>query len=306
MSGARKIKRILKSKATIEGAGVRLKRAFGFDQVPQLDPFLLLDDFHSKNPDDYIAGFPWHPHRGIETITYMIHGEVEHGDSMGNKGLIRAGDIQWMTAGSGIIHQEMPKGEKGGLMWGFQLWANLPASHKMMDPRYRGINSDQVAVTTLEGGAEVKIICGEVNGVKGPVSGIVTDPEYLDVSVPANSKFLYTVKDDHTAFAYVIDGKAYFDEERDPYALEIEGVNYFDLKRDCLIGRESVILFDEGDQLTITTSDEPVRFLLVSGKPIGEPVAWYGPIVMNTQDELRVAFEEYHNGTFIKHGRPTV
>jgi redox-sensitive bicupin YhaK (pirin superfamily) len=306
MNGVRKIKRILRSKATIEGAGVRLKRAFGFNQVPELDPFLLLDDFHSNNPDDYIAGFPWHPHRGIETITYMLHGEVEHGDSMGNKGLIRAGDIQWMTAGSGIIHQEMPKGEKDGLMWGFQLWANLPASHKMMDPRYREIKSDQVQVTTLEGGAEVRIICGEVNGVKGPVRDIITDPEYLDVTVPANSKLLHTVKSDHTAFAYVIDGKAYFDQERDPYAFEIEGVNYFDYKRDCLISRESVIVFDEGNQLIITTSDDPVRFLLISGKPIHEPVAWYGPIVMNTQDELRVAFEEYRNGTFIKHRRPAI
>ena len=304
MGGVRKIKRILKSRATIEGAGVRLKRAFTFHQAPELDPFLLLDDFHSNNPADYIEGFPWHPHRGIETITYVLRGEVEHGDSMGNKGVIRSGDVQWMTAGSGIIHQEMPQGEKDGSMSGFQLWANLPASHKMMDPRYREIASNQITTTIVDGGAEVRIISGEVNGIKGPVRDIVTDPEYLDVTIPNNSKFMHTVKTDHTVFAYVIEGRAYFDQERDSYAYEIEGINYFDFKRDCLIGPENVIIFDEGDQLAFTTVDEAVRFLLISGKPIHEPVAWYGPIVMNTQDELRVAFEEYRNGTFIKHKSP--
>jgi len=304
MSGVKKIKRILKSRATVEGAGVRLKRAFTFYQAPELDPFLLLDDFHSNNPADYIEGFPWHPHRGIETITYVLRGEVEHGDSMGNKGVIRSGDVQWMTAGSGIIHQEMPQGEKDGSMSGFQLWANLPASHKMMDPRYREIASNQITTVIVDGGAEVRIISGEVNGIKGPVRDIITDPEYLDVTIPNNSKFTHTVKTGHVVFAYVIEGRAYFDQERDPYAYEIEGINYFDFKRDCLIGPENVIIFDEGDQLAFTSVDEAVRFLLISGKPIHEPVAWYGPIVMNTQDELRVAFEEYRNGTFIKHKSP--
>ncbi|MBP1714150.1 MAG: Pirin domain protein [Deltaproteobacteria bacterium] len=255
MAKVRKIKKVFKSKPTIEGAGVHLKRAFGNQHVPMLDPFLLLDDFHSDNPAHYLKGFPWHPHRGIETITYVLHGKVEHGDSMGNKGIIQPGDVQWMTAGSGIIHQEMPKGEKDGLMWGFQLWANLPAANKMMDPRYQEIKSRQIPEVSLDGGVQIKIICGEV----------------------------------------------YFDRERDTYAYEVEGENYFDFKRECLFGAENLILFEDGDEMAVTTQDEPVRFLLISGKPIREPVAWYGPIVMNTQAELRVAFEEYERGTFVKH-----
>jgi redox-sensitive bicupin YhaK (pirin superfamily) len=301
MSSVRRIRRILRSKATVEGAGVRLKRAFGFHQVPQLDPFLLLDDFHSDKPDDYIKGFPWHPHRGIETITYMLYGEVEHGDSMGNRGTIRSGDVQWMTAGSGIIHQEMPKGQEGGVMWGFQLWANLPASHKMMDPRYREVKSSQIPEVKLEGGVEVKVICGKVNGVEGPVRDIVTDPEYLDVKIPSGSSFQHAVMSGNTVFVYVIEGRGYFDQGRDSYAYDVEGANYFDFERDCLIGPESVVMFDDADQLSFTTSNESVRFLLVSGRPIREPVAWQGPIVMNTQEELRLAFEEYREGTFIKH-----
>jgi len=292
---------VLRSKATVEGAGVRLKRAFGFYQVPQLDPFLLLDDFHSDNPEDYLSGFPWHPHRGIETVSYVLHGVLEHGDSIGNAGAIQSGDVQWMTAGSGIIHQEMPKGGKDGLMWGFQLWANLPASHKMMNPRYQEVKSEQIPRTTRDDGINMRIICGEVNGVKGPVRDIITEPEFLDVELPANSRFLHTVKRGNTVFAYVIQGKGYFDEGRNSYAYEVEGANYFDLKRECLIGPESVVLYDDGDQLAISTASEPVRFLLVSGKPLHEPVAWYGPIVMNTQDELRIAFEEYQKGTFIKY-----
>jgi redox-sensitive bicupin YhaK (pirin superfamily) len=303
MRGIRKIKKVLKSKPTIEGAGVHLKRAFGFYQAPMPDPFLLLDDFHSNNPADYIKGFPWHPHRGIETITYVLHGRVEHGDSMGNKGVIRSGDVQWMTAGSGIIHQEMPKGDQNELMWGFQLWANLPASHKMMEPRYRDVESSQIPEITLDEGVKAKIISGEVKGVKGPVQDIVIDPEYLDMTVPPGSRFMYPVKQGHTVFAYVIGGKGYFDQNRNSYAYEAEGANYFDLKKDCRMGPEAFILYDDGDALEITTEDEPLRFLLVSGKPIREPVAWYGPIVMNTQEELRTAFEEYENGTFIKHKR---
>ena len=300
MSNIRRVKKVLKSTPTMEGAGVQLKRAFGFHQVPLLDPFLLLDDFHSDNPDDYISVFPWHPHRGIETITYMLHGEVEHGDSMGNKGVIYSGDVQWMTAGSGIIHQEMPEGQKDGLMWGFQLWANLPASHKMMDPRYRDVKSSQIPKITVDAGAQVRIICGEVNGVRGPVQDIVTDPEYLDITIPSKSNFRHTVKRGHTVFAYVIEGAGYFDQGHDSYAFQIVGANYFDFKRDYLFGPENLIIFDDGDEAVVTTEDKSVRFLLISGKPIGEPVAWYGPIVMNTQEELRIAFQEYQNGTFIK------
>ncbi len=301
MRKIRKIKKILKSKPTVEGAGVHLKRVFGYYQVPLFDPFLLLDDFHSNHPDDYIKGFPWHPHRGIETITYVLYGKVEHGDSMGNKGIISSGDVQWMTAGSGIIHQEMPKGQKDGLMWGFQLWANLPASHKMMDPRYRDVKSNQIPEVTLDHEVKVKIIGGEVKGVRGPAQDIVIDPEYLDITVPSKSNFVHPVKKGYTVFAYVIEGKGYFDPGRNSYAYEVEGANYFDFKRDCFMAPETLILFDEGDELAISTEEKAVRFLLVSGKPIGEPVAWYGPIVMNTQEELRIAFEEYQNGTFIKH-----
>jgi redox-sensitive bicupin YhaK (pirin superfamily) len=299
---ARRIQKVWKSKPTIEGAGVHLKRAFGYHQVPQFDPFLLLDDFHSDNPGHYLAGFPWHPHRGIETITYVRHGKVEHGDSMGNAGTISPGDVQWMTAGSGIIHQEMPKGGKDNLLWGFQLWANLPAKDKMMDPRYRGVTRGEIPEVKQASGASVKIICGTVEGVSGPVRDIVTDPEYLDVSVPAHTTFTHPISPGHTAFVYVIEGSAYFDEERNPYAHEVIGINYFDFKRDCRFGAESLILYErKGDTVAITTEESPARFLLVSGNPIGEPVAWYGPIVMNTQEELQIAFEEFEKGTFIKH-----
>ncbi|NWF56599.1 MAG: pirin family protein [Syntrophaceae bacterium] len=302
MGKIRKIEKIWKSRPTIEGAGVHLKRAFGFQEVPRLDPFLLLDDFRSKNPKEYLAGFPWHPHRGIETITYVLDGKVEHGDSMGNKGIISSGDVQWMTAGRGIIHQEMPKGTSSGLMGGFQLWANLPASQKMMDPRYREVKHSQIPEVSLDSGTEVKIICGKVNRVSGPVKDIVTDPEYLDVTVPAKTSFTHPVKTGHTAFAYVIEGKGYFDQERNSFKHEMMGRNYFDFQRECLLGEETLALYERsGDQILVTTEDSPVRFLLVSGKPIEEPVAWYGPIVMNTQEELRIAFDEYQKGTFIKH-----
>jgi redox-sensitive bicupin YhaK (pirin superfamily) len=283
MMNMRSIRKILKSQPTIEGAGVHLKRAFGYQQLPELDPFLLLDDFHSSNPDDYIRGFPWHPHRGIETITYVLYGKVEHGDSMGNKGIIFSGDIQWMTAGSGIIHQEMPKGQEDGLMWGFQLWANLPASHKMMDPRYRDIKSQQVPEIVLDGGVKVKVICGEIEGTIGPVQDIVIDPEYLDITVPPKSRFKHPVKRGHKAFAYVMEGEGYYDEDRDE-----------------MVPPENLVIFDDGDGVVISAEDAVMRALFVSGKPIGEPVAWHGPIVMNTQEELRIAFEEYEKGTFIK------
>jgi redox-sensitive bicupin YhaK (pirin superfamily) len=281
MPQSRKILDILKSRPTIEGAGVRLKRAFA--EPTLLDPFLLLDDFHSDNPNDYIAGFPWHPHRGIETITYMLHGEVEHGDSMGNSGVIQSGDCQWMTAGSGIIHQEMPH-QKKGLLWGFQLWSNLPASHKMMNPRYQDIKSQEIPEIMISNNIKIRVICGEVSGKKGPVQDIVTDPEYLDITINSNTEFNHLVKQNHTVFALVIEGKGYFDQYQEQ-----------------LISTEHLVIFDKGDQLNISTRDNSVRFLLISGKPIGEPVAWRGPIVMNTNEELRTAFEEYHNGTFIKH-----
>lgn len=304
MSEYRRIKKIWQSRATIEGAGVHLKRAFGYNQVPQLDPFLLLDDFHSSNPEEYLPGFPWHPHRGIETITYVLHGEVDHGDSLGNQGVIHPGDVQWMTAGSGIIHQEMPRGDGTGLMWGFQLWANLPAAHKMMDPRYREVKDRQIPEASLPGGVKAKVICGKLQGTEGPVRDIVTDPEYLDVSMPASATFQHPIQPGHTVFAYVIEGQSYFDQGRNPYEHETVGRNYFDFKPECLVSRESLVLYEPtGAEVIVTTEQSPVRFLLVSGKPLGEPVAWYGPIVMNTREELKVAFEEYQKGTFIKHKR---
>ncbi len=299
MAKNRKIHKVFRSRPTIEGAGVHLKRAFGFSEVPALDPFLLLDDFRANDPKYFIKGFPWHPHRGIETITYVLGGDVEHGDSMGNKGVIGSGDVQWMTAGSGIIHQEMPKGDKKGHMAGFQLWANLPASHKMMDPRYRGITSNQIPEIT-DGSAKIKIICGKVKGTQGPAKDIVTDPEYIDVTMPAESEFVHPTKPGHTVFAYVIEGEGCFCKEKDPFSYEVAGANYFDIQRKPLVGNENVVLFGDGEQVVVSTEEEPVRFLLISGKPIKEPVAWYGPIVMNTQEELRIAFEEYSNGTFIK------
>ena len=283
MTIVRTIRKVWRARPTIEGAGVHLKRAFGNQEAPQLDPFLLLDDFRSDDPSKYLPGFPWHPHRGIETITYVIEGDVEHGDSLGNKGDIGPGDVQWMTAGSGIIHQEMPKGDAKGRMGGFQLWANLPASRKMMDPRYRDVKRSQIPEVTLEGGVKVKIISGRVNGVEGPVQDIVTDPEYIDVAVPRGAKYTHPVKRSHTVFAYVIEGSACFAPGRE-----------------CCSGPETLVHYGEGDAVSITAEKEPVRFLLVSGKPIGEPVAWYGPIVMNTDEEIRVAFDEYRKGTFIK------
>jgi redox-sensitive bicupin YhaK (pirin superfamily) len=231
MTGRRKIRKVMRSKPTIEGAGVHLRRAFGGSEVPEFDPFLLLDDFRSDDPRHYLKGFPWHPHRGIETITYVLQGSVEHGDSMGNKGVIDVGDVQWMTAGSGIIHQEMPKGDQSGRMGGFQLWANLPASHKMMDPRYRGLTRDRIPEVSLGNGVKIRIICGQIEGVKGPVADIVTDPEYLDVTVPVHTEFIHQTRPGHTVFAYVIEGEGYFCFDLDPFTYEMEGANYFDMDR---------------------------------------------------------------------------
>lgn len=283
MNNQRKVKKILKSRSTLEGAGVRLERVFGFHEVPLFDPFLLLDHFGSDNPNDYLAGFPWHPHRGIETITYMLEGEVEHEDSLGNKGVIKDGDVQWMTAGSGIIHQEMPHRSEG-LMQGFQLWANLPAKNKMMHPRYRDIKKEEIPEFAVNDKVHVKIISGNVNGTKGPVQDIVTDPEYVDVSIETDGIFKHPVKQGHTVLAYIF-----------------EGAGFFDNKQKEITNKGSVVLYADGDFVEIYTKDKSVRFLLISGKPIGEPVAWNGPIVMNTENELRIAFQEYRNKTFIKH-----
>ena len=285
----------------MEGAGVHLKRAFGFSEAGQFDPFLLLDDFRSNNPEHYRKGFPWHPHRGIETITYILRGEVEHGDSLGNKGVIDSGDVQWMTAGSGIIHQEMPKGDVNGIMGGFQLWANLPAAEKMMSPRYRDVKSNQIPVITLDNGIQIKIICGTINNVHGPVKDIMIDPEYIDVTVPANTPYEHPTKKGHTVFAYVIDGQGYFGMEKQQYTNQTSGKNYFNMQADTIADNGTLILFEDGDTIHIGTADEQMRFLLISGKPIGEPIAWHGPIVMNSQEELTLAFDEYRQGTFLKH-----
>jgi len=303
VTNTRTIRNVFRSRPIVEGAGVHLKRAFGHPHVPQFDPFLLLDDFHSSDPQEYMSGFPWHPHRGIETITYVLHGEVEHGDSMGNSGLISAGDVQWMTAGNGIIHQEMPKGDSGGLLWGFQLWANLPAGDKMMHPRYRDVTSDQIPEVVLDNGVRVRIVCGQLNGVDGPARDIVIEPEYLDITVPPATEYRHTVTQGHTVFAYVINGRGLFQPMGVPRRYELEEENHTESGEKHFIGVENVVLFEDGAEIAVSAHDGGLRFLLISGKPIGEPVAWRGPIVMNTDEELRVAFEEYHRGIFLKHGK---
>jgi len=300
MSVSRIIRKVFKSKPIIQGAGVHLMQAFGHREIPFFDPFLLLDDFRSNNPDHYLKGFPWHPHRGIETITYVLRGDVEHEDSMGNHGLITPGDVQWMTAGSGIVHQEMPKGDSRGIMEGFQLWANLPAAYKMMAPRYRDVKSNQIPIVQLDNGVRVKIICGALNNVRGPVTDIVIDPEYIDVTLPANTTYLHPTKLGYTVFVYVIAGKGYFCEEKVPFTYEMEGINDYDMDVHPYFENQTLILFEDGEHVYISTENKSVRFLLVSGKPIGETIAWRGPIVMNTQEELRIAFDELQRGTFIK------
>ncbi len=271
------------SKPTMEGAGVHLKRVFGYYDVPMFDPFLMMDDFRNDDPQKYLRGFPWHPHRGIETITYMLDGSVEHRDSLGNTGVLSGGDVQWMTAGRGIVHQEMPRGNAEGKMLGFQLWANLPASHKMMSPRYQDIPSQQIPEIVTDNGTRVRILCGSVNGVQGPVKDIIIDPEYLDVTVPANSEYLHPTHRDYTVFLYTIGGNGYTGAENE-----------------TALSNETVVLFEDGDQVRIATEGDPVRFLLISGKPIREPVAWGGPIVMNTREEVQQAFREYEEGSFLK------
>ena len=280
MKKNRKIKLILNRQPAMEGAGVHLFRVFGHSEVPRLDPFLMLDDFRSDIPEHFRKGFPWHPHRGIETITYVTRGDVEHGDSLGNTGVISSGDVQWMTAGSGIIHQEMPKGDSNGAMHGFQLWANLPASQKMMPPRYRGITADQIPEVELENGTRIKVIAGKIGGAGGPMEEIIIDPEYFDCSVPAGETFTHSTDPSYTAFFYVIGGRGTTD-----------GTN---------IENGTLVLFEAGEHVSVSAAGDGIQFLLLTGKPLNEPVAWQGPIVMNTQAELETAFREYREGTFIK------
>ena len=280
MPDARKIKIILIGQPTLEGAGVHLNRVFGYNEAPIFDPFLMLDDFRSDTPEHYLKGFPWHPHRGIETITYVMKGDVEHGDSLGNKGIISSGDVQWMTAGSGIVHQEMPKGDANGSMYGFQLWANLPASQKMTRPKYRDITADKIPEVRVQNGVRIKVIAGNINGVRGPMDDVVIDPEFLDCTLPPQQSFTHKVDPSYTTFIYVIGGKGSTDNK--------------------VIENGNLVLFESGNQLSVNASDKPLRFLLLTGKPLKEPVAWRGPIVMNTQEELTIAFQEYQDGTFIK------
>ena len=287
----RPIRRLVKAKPTLEGAGVHLKRVFGFGETAAFDPFLLLDDFRGDDPRYFIKGFPWHPHRGIETITYVLRGRVEHGDSMGNSGVITAGDVQWMTAGSGIIHQEMPMGDESGRMHGFQLWANLPAALKMTRPRYQQVDAVDIPVVTEDDGTSVRVVCGTFWGAKGPVEEVAADPIYLDVSVDARRQ----------AFAYVFAGAGKFCNASAPLSVPTEGVGWADTDPPGPADNRTLVLFDSGDEISVQAGEEGVRFLLVSGVPLGEPVAWYGPIVMNTQEQLRQAFEELKNNTFLRH-----
>jgi redox-sensitive bicupin YhaK (pirin superfamily) len=296
----RPIKRLIQAKPTLEGAGVRLRRAFGFGNTSEFDPFLLLDDFRNDIPDDYLAGFPWHPHRGIETITYVLAGTVEHGDSLGNHGAIGAGDIQWMTAGRGIIHQEMPKGDKLGQMHGFQLWANLPASLKMTAPRYQEIKGPEIPELTDDDGTRVRLVCGSFWGKRGPVEGIAADPIYVDVSVPPGKRKTLPVETTRHAFAYVFAGSGKFCNASGPLAVPTEGVKWLETVPPTEAANRSLVLFDSGENVAVQAGEEGIRFLLVSGKPLQEPVAWYGPIVMNTQAQLQQAFEELREGTFLK------
>ena len=297
----RPVKQVFATKPTLEGAGVRLERAFGFGKTHQFDPFLLLDDFRNDNPEDFLAGFPWHPHRGIETITYVLAGSVAHGDSLGNKGSLGEGDVQWMTAGSGILHQEMPKGDAKGRMHGFQLWANLPSQLKMTDPRYQDIKSQDIPEVTDDDGTHVRVVCGEFWGKKGPVDGVAADPQYLDVSVPPGQCKRLAIETSRNAFAYVFAGSGNFRDASAPREVQTEQVGSAKSVAPESVGNRSLVLFGRGDEVVVEAGDEGIRFLLVSGSPIEEPVAWYGPIVMNTQEQLQQAYTELREGSFIKH-----
>lgn len=296
----RPVKQITTSRPTLEGAGVHLRRGFGFGNTSDFDPFLLFDDFRNERPADYANGFPWHPHRGIETITYVLAGTVDHGDSLGNQGSLGAGDVQWMTAGSGIMHQEMPKGDAQGRMHGFQLWANLPAALKMTQPRYQDIQATDIPTVTEDDGTSARIICGDFWGKKGPVEGVAADPRYLDISVPPGKRRRIAVEVTRHAFAYVFAGSGTFRDASDPRAVRTEATDGSDaITYDAT--NHSLVLFDSGDEIVVQAGDEGIRFLLISGRPLEEPVAWYGPIVMNTQAELQQAMSDLRAGTFIKH-----
>ena len=296
----RPVKQITSTQPTVEGAGVKLQRAFGFGSTGDFDPFLLLDDFRNDNPRDYLAGFPWHPHRGIETITYVLAGSVEHGDSLGNQGRMTAGDVQWMTAGRGILHQEMPRGDDRGRMHGFQLWANLPSSLKMTAPRYQDIPSSAIPEVTDDDGTKVRVISGEFWGKRGPVDGVAAEPSYVDVSVPPGKRKRLAIEADRNAFAYVFAGSGTFRDASDPRAVLTESGADPSAPARYDAGNHSLVLFDRGDEIVVQAGEEGIRFLLVSGRPIEEPVAWYGPIVMNTRAELRQAMTELQEGTFIR------
>jgi quercetin 2,3-dioxygenase len=297
----RPVKRIVESQPTMEGAGVKLRRAFGFGNTDEFDPFLLLDDFRNDRPEDYRAGFPWHPHRGIETITYVLKGTVDHGDSLGNQGTLGAGDVQWMTAGRGILHQEMPQGDAHGQMHGFQLWANLPSSLKMTPPRYQDVPAAEIPEIVDDDGTRVRIVCGDFWGKRGPVEGVAADPRYLDVFVPPGKRKTLPVETERHAFAYVFEGSGVFRGASEPFGVLTEkAVDDGEVLVREQTGNRSLVVFDRGDEVTVQAGEQGIRFLLVSGKPIAEPVAWYGPIVMNTQAELQQAVTELRNGTFIK------
>ena len=297
----RPVKRIVQSQPTMEGAGVKLRRAFGFGNTDEFDPFLLLDDFRNDRPEDYRAGFPWHPHRGIETITYVLKGTVDHGDSLGNQGTLGAGDVQWMTAGRGILHQEMPQGDAQGQMHGFQLWANLPSSLKMTPPRYQDVPAIEIPEVVDDDGTRVRIVCGDFWGKRGPVEGVAADPRYLDVFVPPGKRKTLPVETERHAFAYVFEGSGVFSGASEPFGVLTEkAVDDGEVLVREQTGNRSLVVFDRGDEVTVQAGEQGIRFLLVSGKPIAEPVAWYGPIVMNTQAELQQAVSELRNGTFIK------
>jgi quercetin 2,3-dioxygenase len=297
----RPVKCISQSKPAIEGAGVKLRRAFGFGETSAFDPFLLFDDFRNDRPDEYAAGFPWHPHRGIETITYVLAGSVDHGDSLGNRGSLGAGDVQWMTAGSGIMHQEMPKGDTRGRMHGFQLWANLPSSLKMTAPRYQDIPASTIPEIVDDDGTRVRVVCGDFWGKRGPVEGVAADPRYLDVYVPAGKRKTLPVEMERHGFAYVFEGSGTFGAASQPFGVLTEkSTSEGDIIVRETTGNRSLVLFDRGDEVTVQAGEQGIRFLLVSGKPLEEPVAWHGPIVMNTQAELQQAVAELRAGTFIK------
>ena len=296
----RPIKQIISTVPTLEGAGVKLQRAFGFGDTDDVDPFLLFDDFRNDVPDDYRAGFPWHPHRGIETITYVLAGSVEHGDNLGNRGSLGAGDVQWMTAGSGILHQEMPQGDPRGRMHGFQLWANLPSSLKMIRPRYQDVDAKDVPEVVNDDGTRVRIVVGNFWGKTGPVDGVATNPRYLDVSVPPGVRRSLPVERTHHAFAYVFEGSGSFRDASQPQAVATERVTNTGDEVIDRVANRSLVLFDRGDEVTVQAGHDGIRFLFVSGKPLEEPVAWRGPIVMNTCEELQQAYAELREGTFVK------